>query len=78
MMMATLATILKELWGLFVDDGSLALALVVWIAACGVGLGHTPIPVDWDAPILFVGCLAILIFNVMQTIRRRKAMQVDR
>jgi hypothetical protein len=60
---------LKELWGLFVDDGSLALALIIWVAICGFGLSRTPVPAAWDAPILFVGCLAILVVNVMRNAR---------
>ena len=58
---------LKELWSLFVDDGSLALALVLWVAICGFGLSRAPVPAAWDAPILFVGCLVILVFNVMRS-----------
>jgi hypothetical protein len=70
MMMASLKTIVKELWGLFVDDGSLALALIIWVAACGIGLPYLPIAAA--APILFLGCLAILIVNVAQTARRKR------
>ena len=60
-------TVLKELWGLFVDDGSLALALIIWVAICGFGLARVAIPAAWDAPLLFVGCLVILVFNVMRS-----------
>jgi hypothetical protein len=59
--------VLKELWSLFVDDRSLALALVIWVAICGFGLSRAPVPAAWDAPILFVGCLVILVFNVMRS-----------
>jgi hypothetical protein len=78
MKMPSLTAVLKELWSLFVDDGSLAIALVIWVAVCGIGLDSVPIPADWDAPILFLGCLLILILNAMQTIRRKRAMPSDR
>jgi hypothetical protein len=64
--MASIAAVLKELWGLFVDDGSLALALIIWVAVCGFGLPRMPIPVAWDGPVLFIGCLVILVFNVLR------------
>lgn len=70
--MASLAAILKELWSLFVDDGRLALALVIWISVAGIGLPLSPIPPAWDAPALFVGCVAILVLNVMRSVRRKR------
>ena len=45
--MLWLRSILTEIWGLFVDDGRFALAILVWLAACwlvlprfGVGIAH--------------------------------------
>ncbi len=61
----------KEVWGLFVDDGSLALGLVIWCAAAGLGLTYVVPSKTWRAPILFIGCLAILLANVAATVRRR-------
>jgi hypothetical protein len=72
MTMGALMAILKELWNLFVDDGRLALALVIWVAAGGIGLPLSPIPPAWDAPALFVGCTVILVFNVMRSVRRKR------
>jgi hypothetical protein len=69
--MSALVTSARELWGLFVDDGSLALALVLWCAAAGLALPPLGLPEEWNGPILFVGCLAILLGNVATTVRRR-------
>jgi hypothetical protein len=69
MTMSSLADILKEVWGLFVDDGSLALALIAWVAICAFGALHLPIPTQWDGPLLFAGCVAILVFAVLLTAR---------
>ena len=38
--MSMLATIAKELLGLFVDDGSLALAILAWVAVVEIGRAH--------------------------------------
>ena len=65
--MNALQRILLELWGLFVDDGSLALALLAWCGFCGLGLTRLPIAPEWDAAILFLGCVAVLIANVVRT-----------
>ena len=62
---------LKELFGLFVDDGNLAIALVIWVGLCGLGLPRMLLPNGWNAPILFAGCAIILVFNVMRRARAK-------
>jgi hypothetical protein len=71
--MSALVTALRELWGLFVDDGSLALALVLWCAAAGLILPHVGLSEEWSGPILFVGCLVILVGDIAASVRRRRA-----
>ena len=70
--MAALISILKEALGLFVDDGSLALALILWVAIAGFGLPPMPLPPAWDAPLLFVGCVLILVVTVIRSARGRE------
>ena len=68
--MTMLATVLRMLVGLFVDDGSLALAIIVivllsWIVA-------TLMP-DWPlaaGAVLLVGCPSVLLANVMKAAER--------
>jgi hypothetical protein len=67
--MTTLAAIFRELAGLFVDDGSLALAIVAVVVLAG--LSATLIP---DLPlaaggILLLGCLGVLFANVARAAR---------
>lgn len=69
--MRALQQILMEIWSLFVDDGSLALALLAWCAFCGLGLTRLPIAPEWDAAILFLGCVVVLIANVVRTGMKR-------
>lgn len=68
--MSPLLAIPRKLWGLFVDDGSLAMALVMWCAAAGLILPRIVPFGEWDAVILFVGCLTALLINVALAVRR--------
>ena len=74
--MRSIVAILRQLWSLFVDDGSLACALVIWCAGAAFVLPRL-IPFSaWNAPILLLGCVAILLANIALTAqnhRRRKA-----
>lgn len=62
---------LRELIGLFIDDGSLAVAVVVWIAAAVLIFPALPIDQGGLAVILFAGIAAILVENVVRAARRR-------
>jgi hypothetical protein len=52
-------TILQEIFGLFVDDASFALAILLWLVLVRV-LTHLGIPTSWSAIILFAGLALIL------------------
>ena len=65
--MSALLAAVRQLWGLLVDDGSLAGTLVIWCAGAGFVLPRLIPFSDWNAPILFVGCVAILFANIMLT-----------
>ena len=68
--MRTLIAILREVVGLFVDDGSLALAIlaVVGIAAfLAIILKASALAVGL---VLLGGCVAVLVENIMRTVRR--------
>ncbi len=67
--MNIVATICKEIVGLFVDDGSLALALLLWLAL--LMLIAFLLPPASIGVLLFLGCAAILAENVLRRARRR-------
>lgn len=73
MTVGSFAALLRELWGLFVDDGSLALALIAWVGLCALGLPRLPVPTLWDGPLLFIGCVVILVFAVLRAARGKSA-----
>lgn len=63
-------TILGELYGLFVDDGAFALAIVVWLAVAGVLLPHAHLGNVELGAILFAGLAAILAESVLRRARK--------
>jgi hypothetical protein len=64
-----LRSIAREVWGLFVDDGSFAAAIVVWLAVAVLVLPQ--VAAGWAGPVWFVGLAAILVESVLRAGRRR-------
>ena len=65
-----LIAMLRKVFGLFVDDGSLALSILVWIFALHVVAPIASIEQTWAALVLFLGCAGILIENVLRASRQ--------
>jgi hypothetical protein len=65
-----LVTVFRELAGLIVDDGSLALAIIA-VAACAAALASLvpEYPLAAGA-ILLLGCLGALLANVTRAVRQ--------
>jgi hypothetical protein len=64
------ANVLRELAGLFVDDGALALAIVAIVALAGLTAALIPdIPLAAGTILLF-GCLGVLLLNTVRAGRR--------
>jgi hypothetical protein len=70
--MSALLAILRELVAIFIDDGSIAVALVLWSALAWYLLPALPINAGWDGPILLLGYLLILGENLARTARKRR------
>ncbi len=68
--MKWIAGILTELWGLFVEDASYTVAILVWVALIGFGRSRLPGSAPWAGPILFVGLALVLIENIARTSRK--------
>jgi hypothetical protein len=69
--MGTLGAIVTGIVRLFVDDGSLALALLAWCALVGLAPLLLPGAIAFGGPALFVGCAGILLVNVARAGRRK-------
>jgi hypothetical protein len=68
--MRTLIAILREVAGLFVDDGSLALAILVVVAIAAFLAIVLKVSALAVGLVLLGGCAAVLIENIMRTVRR--------
>ena len=64
--MKAIRTILHELVGLFVDDGSLAAGAVIWAAICGWGLPILGVGPREQAALLVLGLAALLLENTLR------------
>jgi len=71
-MNARVKTVLDELAGLFVDDGSLAAFAVVLILIIAGAVKIMNVPPIWDGLALLVGCVAILVESLLRATRTGK------
>jgi len=71
-MNARVKTVLDELAGLFVDDGSLAAFAVVLILIIAGAVKIMNVPPIWGGLALLVGCVAILVESLLRATRTGK------
>ena len=64
-----LKSIAHEVYGLFVDDGSFATAILVWLVVAALVLPR--LRTHWAGPVWFVGLAGILAESVHRYGRRR-------
>jgi hypothetical protein len=70
--MTALVTVLRALVRLFVDDGSLALAIIAVILLAAAAMALAP---GWPIAagvVLLSGCVTVLFVNVVTAARQRK------
>ena len=70
--MKWLKNILREIFGLFVDDGSFALAILIWIAVVRWATPHLNIPSRATGLILFAGLALILTESAARYSRHKQ------
>ena len=68
--MTMLVTTSRMLIGLFVEDGSLALAILVVVLLAGILATLMPNAPLVAGSLLLIGCLAVLFANVMKAAQR--------
>ena len=68
--MKTLVAVLRELIGLFVDDGALALAILAVVLVAGCLAAALPQLSLAAGAVLVIGCLGVLLANVMWAAHR--------
>lgn len=67
--MLWLKAIWSEFFGLFVDDGHFAIAILAWLLAAGLALPRLGLPPGWPPAILFAGLVAILVESAARRAR---------
>ncbi len=70
--MRWLRAIVSEVIGLFVEDGSFALAILVWLSLVVAVLPRIAPRARWGGLLLFAGLVAILGESVLRFRRRTK------
>ena len=68
--MNTIIGLIRELFGLFVDDGSLALAILAVVAVAAVLSGGIHLPPLVIGAVLIIGCILVLLENVLRASRQ--------
>jgi hypothetical protein len=70
--MKWISIIFREIFGLFVDDGSFAVAILVWLAVVHWMAPHLRLAPAATAVIFFVGLALILAESALRYARRRQ------
>ncbi len=70
-MMRRISLILRELFGLFVEDAGFALTILVWLTACALLLPRVPLALAWHGVLLFTGLAVILVWHCLRHSVRR-------
>jgi hypothetical protein len=70
--MNRLRALLRELVGLFVDDGAFAAAIVAWVLVAALLLRFVHGVAPWRGPLLFLGLAAILVESCLRFARTRR------
>ena len=76
--MQWLRTVFTEIFSLFVDDGSFAIAILTWLVAAGSVFAYVNIPAGVKGPILFAGLAAILMESATRRARSRNDLAKQR
>jgi len=70
--MGAVAKTLHKLLGLFIEDGSLAIAALIWVAICWWALPRFGVNAQATAVLLALGLASILAENVLRAAGKRK------
>jgi hypothetical protein len=68
--MKAIRLVAKEFFGMFVDDGNLALLALILVAAVAAAVKLLALPPLLGGGLLLVGCLAILLQSVRRAARQ--------
>lgn len=68
--MSFIRTVAREVFGLFVDDGPYALAILICLALAWLALPRLPTLGHYAGAVLFAGLAAVLVASALRRARR--------
>ncbi|HEX9485548.1 MAG TPA: hypothetical protein VF976_00655 [Gemmatimonadales bacterium] len=63
--------VIGSLWGLFVEDASLTLGILIWLVIAAFALPALGLRDRWGGPVLFVLIALVLLENVRRSAQRQ-------
>jgi hypothetical protein len=75
--MQTIVSVVREILGLFIDDGSLVLCVLIWVACCGFAFPATGIGGALGGFLFFLGLAIILGENTVRGATRQARRKVQ-
>ncbi|MFC7397174.1 hypothetical protein ACFQU1_08175 [Chelatococcus sp. GCM10030263] len=70
--MSALRTVIREFLGLFIDDGSLALFVIILIALVTAAVKEASVPPLLAGMALLIGCIVLLIESLHRAVRAKR------
>jgi hypothetical protein len=70
-MMKNAVAVARHLYGLFVDDGSIAVAILAWLALDGLLSRLAAVSAVWRGPVLLVGLVFLISWACLRSARRQ-------
>jgi hypothetical protein len=68
--MSALYAAVRQVWGLFVEDASLTVGILLWVVLAGFLLPRTGLRPSWRGPVLFLGLVVVLLENVRRSVQK--------
>jgi hypothetical protein len=69
--MKSVVAVGRPLFGLFVDDGGMAVAILAWLAVVGLLSRLATLSAVWRGPVLLVGLVFLISWACLRSVRQR-------
>ena len=69
--MKNVVAVARQVFGLFVDDGGMAVAVLAWLAVVGLLSRLATLSAVWRGPVLLVGLVFLISWACLRSVRQR-------
>lgn len=69
--MKSAVAVARQIFGLFVDDGGMAVAILAWLAVVGLLSRLATLSAVWRGPVLLVGLVFLISWACLRSVRQR-------